>query len=338
MSVAMSGARGARTEMGAKGLMRRWTGRSCLTGVLCLTGMLLAPGSGQAELRRVEAVGIYGVRDAMRTKVIVRDEAVENALWEGVSRVALELLGDGTRRLPGDAPGDGSGPEEGGQPQRTNSEGAADETGGANGIDSETLRAALGDEVMPYTRSFRILEDQGEQPVLFDEDPDTKTEYVVVVEVFVDMERVEAALEQAGWIAASGAPAESKGRLELELLGLERYEALEALMAGLGEALGADRVQLLEASPARQVLAVEGRFDARELEAWLLRFRHPQLLLDSVEGAGEGARLRVRARWLPIAEEISLPSDRTGAEPRAGRGWGDPTSFRGGGREASARN
>ncbi len=326
------------TAMGAMGAMRRWIGRGCLAGILCLTGMLLAPGSGQAELRRVEAVGIYGVRDAMRTKVIVRDKAVENALWEGVSRVALELVGDATRRLSRDAPADGSGPEEDGQSRQRNGQEAADETGGSNGIDSEALRAALGDGVIPYTRSFRILEDQGEQPVLFDEDPDTKTEYVVVVEVLVDVERVEAALEQAGWIAASGVPAaESKGRLELELLGLERYEALEALMTGLGEALGADRVQLLEASPARQVLAVEGRFDARELEAWLQRFRHPQLLLDSVAGAGEGARLRVRARWLPIAEEISLPSGRAPAEPRAERGWGDPASLRGGSREVPAR-
>lgn len=306
----MSVGTGGRTAMEA---MRRRLGLLCLAGLLALAGMLLAPGPGQAELRRVEAVGVYGVTEAIRTKVIVRDKAVENALWEGVSRVALELIGDGTRSLAIDDPGDGSGPEEEGeQPQGTSGQDdAVDETGGSTGIDLEALRAALGKDVMPYTRSFRILEDQGEQPVLFDDDPDTQTEYVVVVEVLVDVERVEAALEQAGWIAF-GAPAESKGRLELELLGLERYEALEALMAGLREGLGAGRVQLLEVSPARQILAVEGRFDARELEAWLRRFRHPQLLLESAGGAGEGARLRVHARWLPLAEGTSSSAERTG--------------------------
>lgn len=291
--------------------MRTWTGRICRTGVLWLMGMLLAPGSGQAELRRVEAVGIYGVSEAIRTKVIVRDRAVENALWEGVSRVALERLGDGFRGLPGDAAGAAPGPSDA---VESSLQDADDETGGSTGIDLDSLRAALGKEVMPYTRSFRILEDQGEQPVLFDDDPDTQTEYVVVVEVLVDVERVQAALEQAGWIT-TGAPAESQGQLELELLGLERYEALEALIAALGEELAAEQVQLLEVSPARQILAIEGRFDINELEAWLVRFRHPQLLLDSVQAAEQGPRLRVRARWLPGTDGIPSSADGAGTRP-----------------------
>jgi hypothetical protein len=267
-------------------------------------------------------VGIYGVREAIRARVIVRDRAVENALWEGVSRVALELVGDGPSRLPDDAFGDGGASGEDGERQQpTGRQEADDEPRRSAAVDLEGLRAALGKEVMPYTRSFRILEDQGEQPVLFDDDPDTKTEYVVVVEVLVDVERVEAALQQAGWIASVDSSVESKGRLELELLGLERYEALEALMAALGEELGAERVQLLEVSRARQLLAVEGRFDARALEAWLERFRHPQLLLDSVSGAGaeEGTRLRVHARWLPPVEPLSSAAGKLGVRPEAAR-------------------
>lgn len=321
MRVTRSVASGRRRAIGSMTSMRRPLGVICLTGLLSLAGTMWAPGSGRAELRRVEAVGIYGVREAIRTKVIVRDRAVENALWEGVSRVALELVGDGPRARTDDALGDGAGPREE-QWQGTNGQDAEEAPSGSAGIDLEALRAALGKEVMPYTRGFRILEDQGEQPVLFDEDPDTKTEYVVVVEVLVDVERVEAALQEAGWIAAGDSAVESKGRLELELLGLERYEALEALMAALGEELGAERVHLLEVSPARQLLAVEGRFDAREFEAWLRRFRHPQLLLDSVGGvgggAGEGPRLRVHARWLPPAERLSSPAQRNRETPEEG--------------------
>jgi len=319
---------------------RMGPGWRCLTGVLALAGLLLASGSGRAELRRVEAVGIYGVREAIRTEVIVRDKAVENALWEGVSRVALERVGDGMRTLPADTAGDGEGT--GPQDERAETWAAGtdgEETDGASGIDLEALRAALGEEVLPYTRSFRILEDQGEQPVLFDDDPETQTEYVVVVEVLVDVERVEAALEQAGWIASVGsAPVEAGGRLELELLGLERYDALEALMAGLQEGLGAERVQLLEASPARQVLAVEGRFDARELETWLARFRHPRLLLDSVGESGADRRLRVQARWLPPPEPIAPPAARKGPAAGGARRWGNPASIGEQKREAPFRN
>ena len=60
---------------------------------LCFVGLLLAQGAS-AELRRVEAVGIYGIKESMRTRVIPKDEAISRANWEGVSRVALELIGE----------------------------------------------------------------------------------------------------------------------------------------------------------------------------------------------------------------------------------------------------
>ena len=60
---------------------------------LCLVGLLLAQGAS-AELRRVEAVGIYGIKESMRTRVIPKDEAISLANWEGISRVALELIGE----------------------------------------------------------------------------------------------------------------------------------------------------------------------------------------------------------------------------------------------------
>jgi len=261
--------------------------------------LLLLPWIGRAEPQRVEVVGTYGIRDSLRTEVIARDAAVENALWEGVSRVALELIGESSRAsgMERDPMGNGAGaPEEeprldvGREPGPNSTEPA--------GIDEESLRAALGEDVLPYTRSFRILEDQGEQPVLFEDEPDVQTEYVVVVEVIVDAGRVMDALEQEGWIVSSRS--EPSNEVRLELMGLRRHAALETFREALREGLGARRVQTLAFAPARQLLAVEGAFGSEQVRAWLSRFEDPQLLLEPLPDAEGDGRLRVRARWMPL--------------------------------------
>ena len=261
---------------------------------LCVSVIgLLASSAARAELQRVEAVGSYGIRDSMRSKVIPRDEAIGNALWEGVSRVALEVVGEAA----------GEDPALGGRleatPEGTSSEG---DHGDEATTASESLREALGEDILPYTRSFRILEDQGEQPVLFEERPEVATEYVVVVEVIVDVGRVTSALENAGWIDrhAAGPSAE----MRIELIGLDRYEAFERVLTVLRESLRATRVQAVEFSRERQVVAVEGAFEPRGLEAWLAGFESPELVLEPVALDEAGRRIRVEARWTPEPESL----------------------------------
>ena len=73
--------------------------------------LLLSPSSAwaAAEPHRVEVVGAYPIREALRGKLNPREEAIRKALWEGVSRVALELIGRGGRaRRVGGVAADGT--------------------------------------------------------------------------------------------------------------------------------------------------------------------------------------------------------------------------------------
>jgi hypothetical protein len=62
--------------------------------LLLLPGLGLAPVALHAEMQRVEAVGSYGISAKRSGRVIPRDRAIQNALWEAVSRVALEVIGE----------------------------------------------------------------------------------------------------------------------------------------------------------------------------------------------------------------------------------------------------
>ena len=271
-----------------------------------------------AEVQRVEAVGIYGIRDSMRTKVIPRDEAIADARWEGVSRVALELIGESGAvvddeeldafgeiidALPRagseiEAPLESAGRGEA-RPDpddvRLGREGPSDD-------EAALLREALGKDMLPYTRSYRILEDQGERPVLFDDAPGIDTEYVVVMEVIVDVDRVGRALEDAGLVVSADAEREQVD-LTVELVGLSRYPALERVLAALRGPLGATRVSTLEFERGRQLIEVEGPFDAEGLAARIADLGDERLALEPVALDPVFRRIRVQARWFPPAEE-----------------------------------
>jgi hypothetical protein len=261
---------------------------------------LFAAAASHAELQRVEAVGIYGIRDAMRSKVIPRDEAIAKARWEGVSRVALELI----REL---APIESAEIGEG-DPVDTAPVGPDD----ANATepsedDAEALRAALGKDVLPYTRSYRILDDRGEVPVLFNDEPDVAVEYVVVVEVIVDVDRLTSALGNAGLIAVA-ATSTSGEAVVVELVGLARYEAFAIVRDSLKKQFGATRVRTVEFSREKQILEVEGSLDAPTLLARLGRFEHPQLVLEPLGIDPLGGRIRLMGRWFGETDADPAPT------------------------------
>lgn len=280
--------------------MRLSTGS--MAALVGAAAMLLAAGVGRAELQRVEAVGIYGIRDAMRSRVIPRDEAISKARWEGVSRVALELIGESAPSEMGvvgveirDTP-----PElRPGEPVIPPIEvPGPSESDGPSNDEAAVLRAALGEDVLPYMRSYRILEDRGEVPVLFNDEPDVKVEYVVVVEVLVDVDRVTRALERAGLIAKVNSN-DAAEVVVVELIGLSHYAALELILQALREQFGATRIRTLEFSRERQILAVEGPFGPSALSAKLAGFEDPRLLLEPVGIDSAGRRIRLIGRWFP---------------------------------------
>ena len=268
----MTGAFGAKRFGGAGGR----TGFAALVLSMLCGLSILASSSAQAELQRVEAVGIYGIRDSMRSRVVPRDEAIAEARWEGVSRVARELLGEAGLA--------------------TSEDGTVGE-GGSSGQDLATLESALGQDTLPYTRSYRILKDQGERPVLFQDSPGIEREYVVVVEVIVDVDRVNAALERSGLIAGND-PGQAGEAVLMEVVGLARYEALRTVVAALEERLGATRVRTLVFENERQLLSVEGPFDADGLLSRLSRYRNPRLILEPLGVDVVSGQIRVMGRWI----------------------------------------
>jgi hypothetical protein len=241
----------------------------------------VAPNAG-AEVRVLEVVGAVPLDQATRAKGIPRDRALDQALWEGVSRIAADLLVDSI--VPETEDG------------------------------SDPVRAALGDDTVPYTRSFRIIEDQGERPTLFTEHPDAATEYVLVVEVQVEVDRVRERLLAAGLLEQQGIQAPLTG-IRLEIRDLTRYGGYEQLVALLtGERVGAVSVSPLELSHGRMLLHVEAEWGAAELLERLLAaapetFRIEPLEVADFEASGGGwgldrgpARLVVRVRWTPPDE------------------------------------
>jgi hypothetical protein len=219
-----------------------------LAGLVALLAFA-APPAG-AELRQLEVVGAVPLDEESRKRGIPKDRAIEAALWEGVSRVAAELLVDSDAIA---------------------SEGSA-----------KSIEKALGRDVVSYTKSFRIVEDQGERPALFTEHPDAATEYVVVVELEVDTDRVREALVAAGLLAEAGAAA-LKG-IELDVRGLTDYAGYLALVALVqSDRVGAAAVDPREYERGRALLRVEAEWGASELLERLLAAAPPQLRITPVE-------------------------------------------------------
>jgi hypothetical protein len=176
------------------------------------------------------------------------------------------------------------------------------------------IRKALGREMVPYTKSFRIVEDQGERQALFSDDPDVLTEYVVLLEVQVEVERVRARLEEAGALR----PLESSPLtgIRLEVYGLTHYGGYAALI----ELLESDPVAAVAVSPldfarGRVVVQVEGEWGPGELMERLRTEAPPNLSIDVPEpgaplaplgwgpaspGPRGPSRLVLGAAWAPL--------------------------------------
>ena len=64
-------------------MKHRTTGwRAAQAGVLGIVMLLAGAGVGQAELQKVEAVGIYGIHEAQRSRVVPRDEATAASAFD----------------------------------------------------------------------------------------------------------------------------------------------------------------------------------------------------------------------------------------------------------------
>ena len=219
-----------------------------------------------AEIQRVEAVGVVPLKPSEQGAVDIVDQAVQAALHEAVSRVARDFL---LEVEPGEA---------------------------------DSLEEVLGRRMVPYTARFRILADQGERPALFADDPTVTSEYVVEVEVFVDADRVQQQLVEAGLLEPDPVGL-SVSRIELELRGLSGYQAYEAVRLLLTEQVGARQALPRSFQGGIAVLEVElegDEDDTSYLAEQLLELSNRELSVRPVEVA-EG-HLVVEVDWAPQAE------------------------------------
>ena len=161
---------------------------------------------------------------------------------------------------------------------------------------------------MVYISRFRTLEDRGERPVLFSDDPEAKTEYVVVVEASVDADRVRERLARGGLLVAPAGEVR-RYRVRLEAEGLEDFAAYRALRETLIEGVGVRSALPVELERGRAVLDVDGELAGDALLAALVRAAPPGTHAHAARDQPRAAPLRVELAPEPAPASAPRPGN-----------------------------
>jgi hypothetical protein len=268
------------------------------------------PEGAAADVRRMEAVGAAPIRIGEQIRVPLRDEALKRALGDAVVRVALDLLAPevSPEFSPyGEVPLDTLADPGAASSEATEAEETEEKI-------EDRLAAALGDDPLDFAVRFRILEDRGERPALFVDDPEVESEYVIVVEVFVDTERVRRRLAAQGFaLLPTGEGA--LVQIRLELLDVNRFGAYEAVRRALAADSRVRSVIPVEMERGRIVLEVQSGHQPEELLERLYQAIPPEIQIDPVV-IGEGRlTLRITLRSFHAESEAGAVSDGTVAAP-----------------------
>jgi len=284
--------------------MNRFTQRITHTSALCIgfgLALLFSGGALAEEPRVLKVVGVQPLDASAARAGGPRQGAVNEALYEAVSRVALDLVDE---YGPPEADDGGDGQGKGGE---------SDGEGGASpdALPDGWLEQALGKDMTPFARSFRIVDDQGSRPVLFPGETKATREYVVVVEANVDVDRVRARLAEKRIIAAPVEETNEDG-VEIEALGLRHWSGYEALVEVLeGPGVRASEVRPLEFEAGRALVYAVVRGSPEDVLARLLVAAPDGLEITEGtvaeeasfgrDGALRPARIQVRVLWSPAA-------------------------------------
>ena len=237
--------------------------------LLALGGLIQAPVAAARDVVRVESVGVAPVQS---DSVSPRDAAVRTALLDAVRQTAEGLL----------ATGDGAGIDEGSE--------------GAEGLESDAegseLQRVLGYEPLDYATRFQVVEDRGEGPALFGSDPNVETEYVVIVSVFVDRDRIRERLTRAGMsLTPAGQEPQIRSRLVLENLG--EYWVYAEIRRVLLEELKMRSAIPREFAPGRGILELNAAQSPSEFLGSLQRSLSDRMNLIPLSVEADEMRLRV---------------------------------------------
>ncbi len=256
-------------------MRRRRDDLSWLTLAAALAAFATAAAAG--EIRQLESVGAIAIGGATASNEPPRDAAVRAALQDAALRLALELLS---------ADFDPIGAE-------------------------PAIAEALGNDPFRYATRYRILEDRGERPALFVDDPGVESEYVVVVEAHLDVDRIRQRMAASGLLAPSGEARWVQVRVVIE--GLESYGAYAALRRVLVEDAGARSALPVEMERGRVVLRVVADREENALLEALLAAAPPDLRIIPLSADNGTLRLRVRQAAPPPAADVSAGRPGAGA-------------------------
>lgn len=212
---------------------------------------------GAAEVQRVEALGAAPVHTTGKSRSSPRDVALQRALQGAVWRVAIEQL---------DAAG--------------------------TFVEDTTVVQALGSDPLVYATRFRIVEDRGERPSLFSNDPEIDTEYVVLAEVHVNIDRVRERLSGAGLMRLPSGDGGSFST-RVTLVDVTSWAELQAVRTLLQE-VGAESAVPVDLVRGRAVLAVRSSHSVTALVRALRAAAPPELRLEALGAGPDGLELRAR--------------------------------------------
>jgi len=245
-----------------------------LAVLLALSGFFLAPAAAARDVVRVESVGVAAVGSDLASP---RDAAVRAALLDAVRQTAEDLL----------AP-----PEVGDE--------FDEDLGDFEDLESDApenteLQRILGDEPLDYLTRFQVVEDRGEGPALFGSTPNVETEYVVIVSVFVDRDRIRERLTRAGMLLIPvGQEPQIRSRLILENLG--EYWVYAEIRRVLLEELKMRSAIPRQFAPGRGILELTAAQSPSEFLASLQRSVSDRMDLIPLSVEADEMRLRVELR------------------------------------------
>jgi hypothetical protein len=218
---------------------------------VALTGLATV---ARAELQRLEVLGVVPAREQAPKGISPRQAALRAGVADAVLQTALRL---------------------------------AVEAGGAPEL--EPLGQVLGEDPFAYAVRFRLLEDRGEHRRRFLKDPEVQWEYVVLIEVHLDLDRVRERLAETGLLG----PVEPAGpvravRVAVEGLGsFQSYQAIRERLRREARSFG-----LLEFAPGRAVIELETDRSTQELLDRLLADLPEGLQIAPIEVDEKELRIR----------------------------------------------
>lgn len=173
------------------------------------------------------------------------------------------------------------------------------------------LDAWLGDDRREYTSGFRVVSDLGARSPEILEGLEEGSEYAVVAEVTVDVERIRGRLVEVGVVRPRASVSRPSGRILLILEPLDSYAAYSYVR----ETLGAVPVEFTR---GRAVLGLETDLHPEAVVERLRRTAPENIRVGQADWDGATLRLDVRQTGPPGQPEEVQPAAR-GGEPRARR-------------------